>query len=120
MITVVFQRGDDGFRSVRVEGHAGHRKPDGLVGLFFPKGYGNLLCASVSTLLYQFKVNVAHVSGIPLAEETRDSGYVRYAVNGKDELRAKVFFEGLYVMLKSLERQHLNKIKIITEENHVS
>ena len=120
MIRVVFYRADGVIIGVSSEGHAGKRI-SGFFGAFLQgKEHGNILCAAVSVLLYQLKVDLTMVEGLKPVKETEQKGFFELTLASPDAKRAGNYFKGLLIMLERLALQYKNKIRIITEDIHVT
>ncbi len=120
MINVVFYRKDEVLFGIRSEGHAGRRISGFFGSLLRSKENGNILCAAVSTLLYQLKVDLTMVEELKLVKETERKGFFELTLAPSDAAGVGNYFKGLLIMLKRLELQYKDKIRIITEDIHVT
>ena len=124
MVQIVFTRADGLLTGVRSEGHAGGDAPSRLARFLFPKKdkatHGNILCAAVSALLYQLKVNLTMVEGWVPVRENEGSGFFELTLSLPDAAKASSYFKGLMIMLKRFELQYKNQIRIIMEDIHVT
>ncbi len=88
--------------------------------MFWPKEYGNILCSAISVLLLQFKVNITTIEKARLLIDIERKGFMELVVCDADAPRIRSYFEGLIVMLKSIELQHKDRLRIIMEDIHVT
>jgi uncharacterized protein YsxB (DUF464 family) len=122
MVSVALFRTDGLIHAVEVRGHAGLRRPAGVLGRLFRGSdrFGNILCAAVSVLCYHLANGLERIEGLEVAVEDRSGLFRLVLKNAADAVKSAKHFENFLLTLEDLVRRYPDGIGIRQEDDHVT
>jgi uncharacterized protein YsxB (DUF464 family) len=122
VITVRFFKLGGKINGVETSGHA--MESSGRIRFFQPQHeteYGNILCASVSILMFHLQAGFEAVAMIPVRiSKEKKNGLFRIELERqKDTKAARPYFLNLMVTMGNLEKKYPGRLQIIEEKKKI-